>query len=103
MTVTVVAILENEFGQSASLTKIMDARLKAAALELQDGHLADLAEKGERKDDLVVYLSYNAKYKIRYMVVNDVPADIENAVSTICGNLGYIPWRVSVMHIIDKR
>jgi len=99
MTITVLAITETDFVPDASLGKIMNERLKQAAAELQDIHLQPLLSVGERKDDLVVYISYNPKYKIRFRVVNDVTEDVENFVGYICGTLGYIKWKTSVLNV----
>ncbi|WP_316737472.1 hypothetical protein [Pedobacter aquatilis] len=99
MTITVLAITETDFVPDISLGKIMNERLKQAAAELQDIHLQPLLSVGERKDDLVVYISYNPKYKIRFRVVNDVAEDVENFVAYTCGNLGYIKWKTSVLNV----
>jgi hypothetical protein len=95
MTVTVLAILETDFVPAKHLAKIMNDRLNRAAKELADVHLKALTGRGFSKDDLVVYLSYNPKFKIRYRIVNDVPADIEYFVAECCGRLGYILWRTN--------
>jgi hypothetical protein len=99
MTVTVLPIFETDFRPDASLGKIMNERLRVAAADLQDIHLQHLSAIGERKDDLVVYMSYNPKYTIRWRVVNDVPEEIENFVAQICGNLGYIQWKTASINV----
>ena len=99
MTVTVLAILETDFKPDLSLGRIMNERLKIAAADLQDIHLQPLQALGQRSDDVVVYISYNPKYKIRWRVVNDVPEDIDNFVSQICGNLGYLHWKTAAINI----
>ncbi|KLT63787.1 hypothetical protein [Pedobacter sp. BMA] len=99
MTVTVLAILETDFKPDLSLGKIMNERLKIAAADLQDIYLQPLQALGQRSDDVVVYISYNPKYKIRWRVVNDVPEDIDNFVSQICGNLGYLHWKTAAINI----
>ncbi|MFD2287062.1 hypothetical protein GJU39_10465 [Pedobacter petrophilus] len=99
MTVTVLAILETDFVPAKHLAKIMNDRLNRAAKELADVHLKALTGRGFSKDDLVVYLSYNPKFKIRYRIVNDVPADIEYFVAECCGRLGYILWRTNVITV----
>lgn len=93
MTVTVLAILETDFVPQRSLAKIMNDRLQRAAKELQQVHFKALSGWGFPSDDLVVYVSYNSKYKIRYCIVNDVPADIQYFVAETCGRLGYILWK----------
>ena len=99
MTVTVLAILETDFKPDLSLGKIMNERLKVAADDLRDIHLQPLAAIGQRTDDVVVYISYNPKYKIRWRIVNDVAEEIENYVSRTCGDLGYIQWKTAVMNV----
>lgn len=93
MTVTVLAILETEFKPDKALAGVMNERLKRIASELQTTHLKEVSGRGFSCDDLVIYLSYNPKYKIRYRIVNDVPADIEYFVAELCGRMGYILWR----------
>ncbi|WP_443944108.1 hypothetical protein ACJVDH_14440 [Pedobacter sp. AW1-32] len=93
MTVTVLAILETEFKPQQSLARVMNDRLQRAARDLQNSHFALLSEDAQGDDDLVVYISYNPKYKIRYRIVNDVPADVEYFVAETCGRLGYLLWR----------
>ena len=97
MTVTVLAILETDFKPERALAKVMNDRLNKAAKELQDVHLKALSGGGFSSDDLVVYISYNPKYKIRYRIVNDVPADIEYFVAELCGRLGFILWKTSLV------
>jgi len=97
MTVTVLAILETDFKPERALAKVMNDRLNKAAKELQDVHLKALSGRGFSSDDLVVYISYNPKYKIRYRIVNDVPADIEYFVAELCGRLGFILWKTSLV------
>ena len=99
MTVTVLAITETDFVPDVSLSRIMNERLKRAAAELQDIHLQPMLSVGQRKDDLVVYISYNPKYTIRFRVVNDVPADVEDFVARACGSLGYIKWKTNVVNV----
>lgn len=92
MTVTVLAILETDFVPQKSLAKIMNERLERTARELEEVHFKALSCQGFSDEDLVVYISYNSKYKIRYCIVNDVPADIQYFVAETCGRLGYILW-----------
>lgn len=99
MTVTVLAIFETDFRPDLSLGKIMNERLRIAAADLQDIHLQPLHSIGQRSDDLVVYMSYNPKYTIRWRVVNDVPEDVESFVAQACGNLGYIQWKTASINI----
>lgn len=99
MTVTVLAILESEFIPDLSLGKIMNERIKTAADQLQNIHLKDLLLIGQRSDDIVVYISYNPKYKIRWRIVNDVPKEVEHFVAEACGKLGYIEWKTAVINV----
>jgi len=99
MTVTVVAILETDFKPEKALAKVMNDRLQNAARDLERVHLKSLLGRGFQSDDLVIYLSYNPKYKIRFRIVNDVPADIEYFVAECCGRLGYILWRANAIGV----
>ena len=99
MTVTVLAILETDFRPDLSLGKIMNERIRVAADDLRDIHLQAMETVGQRSDDLVVYISYNPKYKIRWRIVNDVPEEVENFVGKVCGDLGYIQWKTAVMNV----
>jgi len=99
MTVTVLAILETDFKPDLSLGKIMNERLKVAADDLRDKHLQPLENIGQRTDDVVVYISFNPKYKIRWRIVNDVSSDVEVFVARACGDLGYIQWKTAVMNV----
>ena len=101
MTVTVLAILETDFKPEKALAKVMNDRLQRAAKELRDVHLKSLFGRGFSSEDLVVYLSYNPKYKIRYRVVNDVPVDIEYLVAETCGRLGYILWKRAMVVVSE--
>lgn len=99
MTVTVLPILETDFKPEKALAKVMNDRLVRTARELQEIHFKPLSGKGFTNDDLVVYISYNPKYKIRYRIVNDVPADIEYFVAESCGRLGFILWRANAIGV----
>ncbi|WP_426324355.1 hypothetical protein [Pedobacter sp. R-06] len=101
MTVTVLAILETDFRPEKALAKVMNDRLQRAASELQNVHLKSLSGRGFSTDDLVIYISYNPKYKIRFRIVNDVAADIEYMVAECCGRLGYILWKTNSV-AVDK-
>lgn len=99
MTVTVLAILETDFKPEKALAKVMNDRLIRTAKELQEVHFKPLSGRGFSEDDLVVYISYNPKYKIRFRIVNDVPADIEYFVAECCGRLGFILWRANAIGV----
>jgi len=100
MIITVLAILETDFKPEKALAKVMNARLQQAAKELEQEHLKFLQDKGEFSDDLVIYISYNPKYKIRFRIVNDVPADVEYAVAETCGKLGFILWKANAIGLL---
>lgn len=102
MTITVLAILETDFKPEKALAKVMNDRLQKAARDLQTTHLKSLSGRGFSSEDLVIYISYNPKYKIRYRIVNDVPADIEYFVAETCRRLGYMLWRSSFVEIPEK-
>ncbi|MDQ1142687.1 hypothetical protein [Pedobacter agri] len=99
MTVTVLTILETDFKPEKNLAKVMNDRLVRVAKELQEVHFKPLSGRGFSSDDLVVYISYNPKYKIRFRIVNDVPADIEYFVAECCGRLGYILWKANAIGV----
>ena len=102
MTVTVLAILESDFVPQKNLARVMNERLERAARELKQVHLKSLSGRDFSSDDLIIYLSYNPKYKIRFRVVNDVPADVEYFVNQLCGRLGYLAWKTSLIKSIDR-
>lgn len=102
MTVTVLPILETDFKPEKALAKVMNDRLIRAAKDLQDVHFKPLNGRGFADDDLVVYISYNPKYKIRFRIVNDVPADIEYFVAECCGRLGFILWRANAIGVTSE-
>ncbi|MGQ7856523.1 hypothetical protein ACUN24_19990 [Pedobacter sp. WC2501] len=91
-----VAILDAEFRQEPALAKIINNRLLTAAKELQDFHLACLHGRRSTAHCLIINLAYNQKYKIRYLIINDVPADIEYLVAERCSRLGYTHYKSTV-------
>jgi len=99
MTLTVLAILETDFKPEKAFAKVMNDRLVRTAKELQEVHFKPLSGRGFPDDDLVVYISYNPKYKIRFRIVNDVPADVEYFVAECCGRLGFILWRANAIGV----
>lgn len=99
MTVTVLAIIDTDFQPEVSLAKVMNERLAQKALELKEVHLKTLEMAGNRADDVVVYISYNPKYAIKWRIVNDVPTEVEEYVATKCAKLGYIKWKTSVVNV----
>jgi hypothetical protein len=102
MKVRVVAILDTEFKQEPALAKIMNNRLQTAAKELQEFHLTSLHERRSTADCLMIHLSYNQKYKVRYSIIGEVPADIEYLVAERCNRLGYILYKNIVSEQIER-
>ncbi|MBY0541802.1 MAG: hypothetical protein K2P75_00240 [Sphingobacteriaceae bacterium] len=98
MTVTVLAIFD-EFNPSAPLAKVMKERLNRLALELQDVQLKSLMTIETLTEDLVIYISYNPKYTVRWRIVNDVSEIIEKEVADRCAALGYIAWKTTHINI----
>jgi hypothetical protein len=101
MIVTVVPIIEPEIKPAVPLAKVMNERLSRLARELQDLHLRDLEQVEPMFDDLVVYISYNSKYNVRWRVVNDVPKEVENLVAEKCAQLGYIKWKTLTVNTFN--
>lgn len=98
MTVTVLAITETDVSLAAPLSTVMNERLKRLASELQNTHLKDLESIEPIMQDVVIYMSYNSKYNIRWKIVNDVPDFISLAVGEACDKLGYIRWKTSSLY-----
>ncbi len=91
-TITVLAIIDFEKKPSAPLTRMMSERLDRFAIELQN--YLDLALHDDRTyNDLVVYMSYNSNYAVRWTIVSDVPDRITALVAEKCASLGYIVWK----------
>jgi len=93
MTVTVLPIVEPEIKPAPPLAKVMNERLKRLAEELKELHLKDLKSEEPMFEDVVIYISYNSKYSIRWKIVNDVPENISKMVTDACDQLGYIKWK----------
>ena len=98
MTVTVLAIF-GEFNHNAPLAKVMKERLIRLAADLQETQLKSLIAAEPLNDDLVIYLSYNPKFTVRWRIVNDVPAVIEKEVAERCAALGYIVWKTASINV----
>lgn len=91
-TVTVLAIIDFEARPKAPLTRMMNERLEGFAADLQ-AYLDKEFQNINDVEDLVVYLSYNSSYAIRWMIVNDVPKAVASLVADKCAKLGYISWK----------
>jgi len=98
MIVTVVAIFD-EFNPHAPLAKVLKERLIRLASELQDVDLKAIAAMPPMDADVVVYLSYNLKYTVRWRIANDVPDYVEKEVAHICALKGYIVWKTSTVNV----
>ena len=101
MIVTVVPISDFDIQPPRPLEKVMTARLKRLCVELQDIHLKDLEHEEPFTADLVIYLSYNSKYTIRWRIVNDVPKRIETLVADACAKLNYIFWKTATINVFN--
>lgn len=102
MNVTVLPIIEPETIPAAPLSKVMNERLQRFATELQDVHLKPLESVEPLFEDVVIYISYNNKYNIRWKIVNDVAEYIEVAVAKQCGQLGYIKWKTVTVNTFKR-
>ena len=98
MIVTVVAIFD-EFNPHAPLAKVLKERLVRLAAELQNVSLKSLTFMPPMDGDVVVYLSYNLKYSVRWRIANDVPNYIEKEVAQVCANKGYIVWKTTTVNV----
>lgn len=91
-TITVLAVIDFDTKPCAPLTKLMNKRLDRYAAELE-AYLDLSLHDDHTFKDLVVYLSYNSSYAVRWVIINDVPEQIVNLVAQRCANLGYIFWK----------
>ena len=102
ITVTVVPIIEADPRPAPPLSKLMNEKLIGMASALETSLTKALIEnKGH--DDLVIYMSYNSKYAVRWKIVNDVPIDVESEVAKQCAKLGYILWKGSEIYNFKSR
>lgn len=102
MIVTVVPIFD-EFNPHAPLAKVLKERLIRLAAELQDVALKPLATMPPMDGDVVVYISYNLKYTVRWRIANDVPDYIEKEVAHICALKGYIAWKTTTVNMLKGK
>jgi hypothetical protein len=103
MIVTVVSIIEPDLKPPVPLAKVMNERLIRLAKELQDTHLRGLEQEEPLFDDLVIYISYNSKYALRWRVVNDVSMEVEGLVADKCAQLGYIKWKTLTVNTFNGK
>ncbi|RZK51333.1 MAG: hypothetical protein EOO87_17900 [Pedobacter sp.] len=101
MIVTVLAIFD-EFDNKAPLAKVLRERLLRMATELQEIHLKPIMQMPPMDGDVVIYISYNLKYAVRWSIVNDVPDFIEKEIAQICALKGYIPWKNASLNIFKQ-
>jgi hypothetical protein len=80
------------------LAKVMNERLKRLAAELESIHLKDLKSVEPMFEDVVIYMSYNSKYSIRWKIVNDVSENVSLLVTEQCDKLGYIKWKEASLY-----
>ncbi|SFG73973.1 hypothetical protein [Pedobacter insulae] len=99
MIVTVVPFFDFEVLPDQPLKKVMTARLKRLAEELQTIHLKELEFVEPFLADVVIYLSYNSKYTIRWRIANDVSKEVEIMVADACARLGYIYWKTATLNV----
>jgi hypothetical protein len=90
--ITVLAMIDVDPKPGTPLVKLMNERLSGLASDLK-GYLQKEFALERECEDLIIYMSYNSKYAIRWKIVNDVPDRIQQEVAKRCGNLGYILWK----------
>lgn len=101
MIITVLPIIDAEKA-GLPLSKVMNQRLVRFADELQNVHLKSFKTVYPMCTDLVIYISYNNNYAIRWRVVNDVPKEVELEVAKHCAKLGYIEWKTDTVNFLKK-
>ena len=103
MTITVLPIIEPGNHPGATLTTVMNERLHRLARELQTVHLKSLENMEPLYGDVVIYISYNNSYNIRWRIVNDAPAGSDMEVAKHCDKLGYLRWKTAVINSFTAR
>jgi hypothetical protein len=101
MVVTVVPIFDPELKPAKPLAKVMTQRLQRLAKELEATHLKEVSLQEPFLADVVVYVSYNPKYTVRWRIVNDVPKQVELMVAATCARLGYILWKTDTLNLFQ--
>lgn len=102
MIVTVVPIIEPDLRPGAPLAQVMNERLSRLARELRDEHLKSIEFIEPAFEDVVIYISYNNNYNIRWKIVNDVSEVVVTAVTKACDQLGYIKWKTISENISQR-
>lgn len=90
--VSVFPIIDFDRKPHAPLTRVMSERLERLAADLQLQLEKALPDVGSC-ENLMVYISYNSSYAIRWVIVNNVPEDVSKIAAGICADLGYISWK----------
>jgi len=103
MNVTVVPIIDPASNPGAALATVMNKRLERLAKELQTSELKSLEAMEPLYGDVVIYISYNSKYNIRWRIVNDAPAGTETEVAKHCDRLGYLRWKTDTINSFTAR
>lgn len=93
MNITVVPIILADAVPNAPLSKVMNERLRRLADELSSSLEKKLKSIKTNCEELVIYMSYNSNYAIRWKIVNDVTFIIEDEVAKHCASLNYILWK----------
>lgn len=103
MQVTVVPIINPAGNPGASLATVMKKRLERLANDLQTEELKSMEVMEPLYGDVVIYISYNSKYNIRWRIVNDVPEGVEQEVAKHCDQLGYLKWKTDTVNSFAGR
>ena len=90
--VTVLPLISSPTKNPSPVEKLMNERLVGLASDLRV-YLGKVFSGERTYEDVVVYLSYNAKYGVQWKIVNDVSIRIFAEVSKCCTNLGYLQWK----------
>jgi hypothetical protein len=99
MNITVLPIILADAVPNAPLSKVMNDRLRRLADELRLALESKLKDLEVDAEELVIYMSYNGNYAIRWKVVNDVPTVVEDAVTKYCSSLNYLIWKGSPIYV----
>lgn len=91
MDVTVLPVAETSAKPGSPLLKVMSERLIKLASEMEQQ--LSLEFNQIESGDLVIYLSYNSKYTVRWKIVNDVPELVHKIVAGYCASKGFVAWK----------